>query len=39
VQVRSDGIKKRSEFVVRLPLAGEDKNLPDSPAADKPSEH
>jgi two-component system CheB/CheR fusion protein len=32
VQVRSDGIGKGSEFVVRLPLAGPDKGRPDSPA-------
>jgi two-component system CheB/CheR fusion protein len=32
VQVRSDGVGKGSEFVVRLPLAGADKGRPDSPA-------
>jgi signal transduction histidine kinase len=34
VQVRSDGIGKGSEFVVRLPLAGADAHRPDSPQAD-----
>ena len=36
VQVRSDGIGRGSEFVVRLPLAGADENRPDSPMADWP---
>jgi PAS domain S-box-containing protein len=31
VQVRSDGIGKGSEFVVRLPLSGGDEERPDSP--------
>jgi two-component system CheB/CheR fusion protein len=31
VQVRSDGIGKGSEFVVRLPLSGTDQERPDSP--------
>jgi len=34
VQMRSDGIGKGSEFAVRLPLAGADKDRPDTPAAD-----
>jgi PAS domain S-box-containing protein len=32
VQVRSDGLGKGSEFVVRLPLAGADKDRHDAPA-------
>jgi signal transduction histidine kinase len=31
VQVRSDGIGKGSDFVVRLPLAGTDRKRPDGP--------